>query len=81
MIIKLENLMVEVNQSQENEAGEIEILDEVALRRLGGLVFREVVRAFLVDWEDDWYLVVWWEAEKIEWELLSNQASFRVELT
>lgn len=80
MIVKLKNLALSVKQTQENQCGELEILDEDVLKCLGELVSKKVVQAFLVEWEDDWNLVVWWEADSWAWEMMSNQTSFPVEL-
>lgn len=80
MIVKLKNLALSVKQTQENQCGELEILDEDVLKYLGELVSKKVVQAFLVEWEDEWSLVVWWEADAWAWEMMSNQTSFPVEL-
>lgn len=80
MIVKLKNLALSVKQTQENQCGELEILDEDVLKCLGELVSKKVVQAFLVEWEDEWSLVVWWEADAWAWEMMSNQTSFPVEL-
>lgn len=80
MIVKLKNLALSVKQIQENQCRELEILDEDVLKCLGELVSKKVVQAFLVEWEDDWDLVVWWEADSWAWEMMSNQTSFPVEL-
>lgn len=80
MIVKLKNLALSVKQTQENQCGELEILDEDVLKCLGELVSKKVVQAFLVEWEDDWDLVVWWEADSCVLEMMSNQTSFPVEL-
>lgn len=80
MIVKLKNLALSVEQTQENQCGELEILDEDVLKCLGELVSKKVVQAFLVEREDEWSLVVWWEADAWAWEMMSNQTSFPVEL-
>lgn len=81
MTIRLEDLVLDVERTRENEAGEIEILDEDVLRCLGERISKNVVQAFLVEWEDEWFVVAWWEAGETDWELLSNQAVFPVDVT
>lgn len=76
MTIRLEDLVLDVERTRVNEAGEVEILDEGVLRCLGERISKNVVQAFLVEWEDEWFVVVWWEAGETDWELLSNQAVF-----
>lgn len=78
MIVKLKNLALSVKQTQENQCGELEILDEDVLNCLGELVSKKVVQAFLVELEDDWDLVVWWEAPKETWDLMGNSVVLRV---
>lgn len=78
MIVKLKNLALSVEQTQENQCGELEILDEDVLKCLGELVSKKVVQAFLVEWEDEWSLVVWWEASKEVWDLMGNSVVLRV---
>lgn len=80
MIVKLKNLALSVEQTQENQCGELEILDEDVLKCLGELVSKKVVQAFLVEWDGDWSLVAWWEADEWAWEMLANQAVFPVEV-
>ena len=81
MTIQVDDFSFSVEKTMENEAGEIEVLDEKVLRWASGVVFHEVVKAFLVEWEGEWSLVVWWDAPKLEWELFSNQSVFPVVLS
>lgn len=76
MTIRLEDLALDVEQTRENGAREIEILDEDVLRCLGERISKNVVQAFLVEWEDEWFVVAWWDASEIDWDLMSNSYVF-----
>lgn len=80
MKLFVEDLAFDVEKTRENEAGEIEILDTAVLRRLSGLVFHEVDEAFLVEWEEEWDIVLWWDADDACRDLMGNQISLPVRM-